>query len=389
MKFILFVVFLLTNQCLAQDFTFSQGGPSSKQHYGEIPYEELNGKLFVTCEIGGKKHRFLFDTGAPVAIGVQLATEIRAKVLTTVSISDVFQKEDSTRIVELNGIKLGNLAFDHIPAAIMTQEFYNCLNVDGVIGSNLLRNSIVRIDSKKKLIIMTDDKDRLGLDIKKSTHMLITATQSIPQIMMVLDNQGTVTLDFDTGDSDFMRLNSDIVSYLKPFHVIDSLDIGYGSVGIGAFGAQKKTYSILNGLVPVAIGNAKFKNLKVTSTDDVVPAIGTKLLDYGVITLNFLDSTFYFDAFKPEVDMFQKRWTTNYGFIDGKIAIAMLWGTSIIRKDSIEPGSQILAIDGLDCTHITFCDYINGADLLKDKETALLTIKNKKGQQNKVRIYKR
>src|SRR5476649_1436951 len=116
MKILTCLFLLLAPCCIAQTFTFNQGGPASSAYYEEIPYENINGKLFVEGEIAGKKHRFLFDTGAPVAISKELAAELNAKILHKDLIPDANMNTDSATAVEVNNINLGGIVFDHIPA---------------------------------------------------------------------------------------------------------------------------------------------------------------------------------------------------------------------------------------------------------------------------------
>jgi hypothetical protein len=383
--FLLFFLLATTAPTFAQDFSLSKGAPASKNYYEEIPYETVNGAMYITGEIAGKKHRFLFDTGAPVTLNEDVAAALGLKPLIKVAIADVFSKEDSVQLVELNGIKLGNITFDYIPAAKMTPELFKCLNMAGTIGSNLLRHSIVRIDSKRNLIIITDQKEKLGLDAKKASPMVITEGQSLPKIEFVFAAGGSVVVDFDTGADEFMRINEWLADKLKPYGLIDSLATGYGSGGLGAFGAQKASFKTLHALAPFKVGDAKFSNFKIVSNKEGGLAIGRKLLDYGVITLDFLDSAFYFEAFKKDNDLSRKQWNAMYGFIDGKVVVAEVWDKNL----GVEQGTEVLAIDDLDSSKATLCDYLNWPDLIAGKEAMLLTVKTKQGAVKKVKIEKR
>jgi hypothetical protein len=385
MKLITCLLLLCTQLCFGQTLTFNQGGPDRKNYYEEIPYEEVMGKLYLTVEIAGKKHRFLFDTGAPVAISKEFATELGAKQLGKIKINDTFLRSDSTTVVELNAIKLGNLTFNGIPAINLFPDFYNCLKIDGVIGSNILRNSIVSINSQKKLLIITDQKRKLELRSKNSGHMITDlGLQSDPKISFYINDRVHAYIAFDTGDSQFIRLNKWLIDQIKPHGAVDSLATGYGSGGIGAFGTQENAHKTLYGLKPFTVGNAKFTNLKAAVAKEGIPAIGSKILDHGVITLDFINNKFYFDAYKTDNDLAQKRWTANYGFIDGKLAVAEIWD----KESGIEQGSQVLAIDSLDVSKITLCEYITTKGLLEGKETAILTLKTKTGEVKKATINK-
>ena len=386
MRLLAFLLLFCAQSSFAQVITFNLGGPATKNYYEEIPYENLNGHLFVTCEIAGKKHRFLFDTGAPVAISKEFAMELGAKVLSKVKVVDNFLRSDSTTVVELNGIKLGNLTFNGIPAINLFPDFYTCFQIDGVIGSNMLRNSIVSINSQKKTIIITDQKSKLQLKAKNGAKMITNqGMQSDPRIQFYINKKVHAYITFDTGDSDFIRLNDQLINQLKPYGVVDSLTTGYGSGGISAFGSQKSTQKSLYGVDPFTIGDAKFSNLRAVSNKSDMPAIGSKLLEYGTITLDYINGKFYFDAYQSEVDLTQKRWNANVGFVDNKLVVAEVWE----KDSSIEQSAQVLAIDDVEYNTLTLCEYLDQRLSLLKTETAVLTIKTSQGEIKKVTINKR
>lgn len=387
MKLLVFLLLLLPAAGISQDFTFNQGTPVEKNYYQEIPYETINGKLFLTCTIGGKPHRFLFDTGAPCTINKDLAAQLKLPVLNRVRMVDAYSHEDSTNTVQLNGLMLGNITFNQVPATTLFPDFYSCMNIDGVIGANILRNSIVRIDSKKHLITITDQEKKLSLKQKNSAPLVTNmGQQSDPQISFPFNKQLNLRLTFDSGDSQFMRLSDEVVGLLKPYHVMDSASIAYGATGLSAFGTDDLQIQHLYKVAPFTIGNAKFHSLVTHSNPTQSPAIGAELLDYGVLTLDFIHSKYYFDAYQADVALNNKRWNASYTYADGKLIIAIILKAA---EGLVNLGDQVLNIDGVDCTQVTICDYVNKMwALLDDKETAQLTVKTKQGDIKKITINK-
>jgi predicted aspartyl protease len=384
MKLITFLLFLLPVAGFSQGFTLNEGGPVEKNYYCEIPFEYVNGKMFLTGEIGGKKHRFLFDTGAPVAVSNELATEINAKTIHKIDIHDTYLHADSTNIVQLNGIKLGDITFNQIPAITLFPDIYRCYGIDGVIGSNLLRSSIISIDNNRHLIIITDQKSKLDLKAKNSTDLIFKpGLQSDPQIKIVLKNKLTLTTPFDTGDNTFFRLNDKTVADLKQYALFDTLAKGYGASGMSLMGMQNAAPKYLFKVSFITVGNGKFNNLITESSKDAIPAIGCKLIEYGVVTLDFIHGKFYFDAYQPEVDLNEKQFAVKPIFADNKLVAGVVWEKA---KDLVKQGEQILTIDGKDYSNVTLCDLLNNKLPLAGKENAVLTIKNAQGEIRKVNI---
>ncbi|TSJ43174.1 hypothetical protein FO440_03000 [Mucilaginibacter corticis] len=386
MKLLTCLLLLASPVCFAQVFTFNQGGTSSKNYYEEIPYEYINGKIFLEGEIAGKKHRFLFDTGAPVAISKELALQLNAKVLHKDIIDDTFLHTDSVTTVELNDLKLGSLSFNHIPAITLFPDFYNCYHIDGVIGSNLLRNSIISINNTKHVIVFTDQKNKLNLKSKYSTDLVFKeGYQSDPQIKIVMNKKVTLTIPFDTGDNEFLRINDKMVSSLTQYAIFDTLTTGYGASTIGLMGLQTAADKYLFKVASFSVGNGIFNNLIAESNKDAIPAIGSKLLEYGTVTLDFINAKFYFDANTPVNDVGEKQWPLRTTFAGNKLIAGVIWQKA---DGLVKQGEQITAIDNTDYSNVTICDLVNNKPPLYGKETAVLTLKDDAGNTRKVTINK-
>jgi hypothetical protein len=388
MKILTGLLLLLSSGCLAQAFTFNRGGPTSTNYYEEIPYQNINGKIFIEVEIAGKKHLFLFDTGAPVIISKQLAAELNTKVLKKIVIGDAFLHTDSTTIVELNGIKLGNLIFDNIPATTGLPDFYKCWNIDGVVGSNLLRNSIVQIEPDKHLIIFTDQKDKLNLKSKNSSRLVTNigmASSPFVDILMKGKRNVTINIEFDTGDKSFIRIEDKLISTLSKYAVFDTVATGYGADYIGQSGLQDAGTKYMFKMPATVIGNASFNNLVVESNKAAEPALGSRLLDYGTVTMDYIHGKFYFDANTPDVDLGEKQWPFRPVVAGDKLVVGVVFQKAI---GQLTQGDQIMAIDDVDYSVPVLCDLINGKPLLLGKETAILTIKDSHGNIKKVTVNK-
>lgn len=386
MKLITFLLFLSPLAAFSQAFTYNQGGPVEKNYYSEIPFENIKGKLFVNVEFSGKKHRFLFDTGAPVTITKELAAELNAKTINKTVVRDAYLHTDSTTIVQLNGIKLGDITFNQIPAIAATPPFYACYLIEGSIGANLMRNSIVSIDNNRHVIIFTDQKKKLNLNAKNSASLQFKQSiQSDPMIQIVMRNNLKLNIPFDTGDDSFFRIDEKSITDLKPYALFDTLAKGYGADQLSFGGLQSAANKFLFKIAPFTVGDGLFNNVTVVSNKDAIPAMGSKLLDYGVVTLDYINSKFYFDAYNKVNDVTEKHWPVQPTFANNKFVIGLVWERA---KDQLKQGEQILAINDKDYSNATLCELIAAGPALHDVDKATLTIKNAEGQIRKVVITK-
>ncbi len=388
MKFYPYFLLLMLSDfvCQAQTFNFNHGGTSAKNYYEKMPYESINGKIFVYVKLEGKKHKFLFDTGAPVSITNELADELKAQPLGKDLMTDVNGITDSLAIVALNDLKIGNLSFKDIPALILSSELYQCWRIDGVIGSNLLRNSIVEIDRKRHLIILTDQPAKLSLNSKKSVPLTTnTGLQSIPFIPLVLKNNVDISIQFDTGDNDFLRLSEKLMNDLDQSGAEELLAKSYGATSIGGLGLQKCADKYLMKIPFLTIDSCRFRNVISETQKGGIPGIGSKLLNYGTVTLDFINGKFYFDPFQSNNDMGEKQWPFQPTVIGDQLVVGVVWDKA---GNQVSPGEQIIAVNGIDYSHVDLCDLLNKKPILAGMETATITLKDEHGSIRKVIIRK-
>lgn len=382
-----FLVFLLNSTfCLAQTFTFNQGGTSSKNYYEEVPYETINGKMFVSVEIAGQQHKFLFDTGAPVAISKELAAQAGLTVIHKGILKDAYGNRDSSLAISIDSIQLGKLIFNQIPAITVIPDFYKCWQVDGVIGSNLLHNSIVSINAVKHIIILTDQEEKLQLKNKKSIPLITSiGAQSDPKIMVRLKDKVNVQLGFDTGDSNFLRIPEDYMNQLKKSGVYEIISKGYGSNNIGIMGAEKNADKFRLKIPILNVSDCRFENVFIETNKNAIPGIGSKLLEYGTVTLDFIHHKFYFDATNSSNDLNEKQWPFQPTVTGDKLVIGVVWEKAI---NQVKPGQQIIAVNDIDYSKINLCDMVNNKPILAGKETATITVKDELDNIKKIQINK-
>ncbi|MEO3407032.1 aspartyl protease family protein [Mucilaginibacter sp. CAU 1740] len=376
---------LISAFAFAQPFTFNQGGTSAKNYYEEIPYEKLSGKMFITVEIAGKQHRFLFDTGAPVQITPALAAELKSPSINRMSISDATGLKDSLNVVDLAEIKLGNTTFNNIPSLITNSAAYACWHIDGVLGSNILRKSILRIDQEKQLIIITDNEKKLSLNKKNGALLVVDPMQSYPYIPVQGPNKLFLMAGFDSGESILFVPSEDDIALVAKSNAFAITSIGYGAGTTGLFGVQKSDSAKRLFFPVISIGNQVFTDLTGETLKSNMTRIGTKLLDYGILTLDFIHQRFYFDTKADTIHVEKNNWPIRPNLSGNHLVVGIVWKG---LRGEISPGDQIVAIDDMNTETVNICDIINrkSGSLLDGRQTAILTIKDAKGELKKITI---
>ncbi|NIG55035.1 retropepsin-like aspartic protease [Chitinophaga sp. Cy-1792] len=386
MRYTFSFIFLLVSATasFAQRVTFNKGGTSSKNYYEEISYEYTNGVMFVTPEINGIKRKFLFDTGAPLQITDELYNELKPEIINHTEITDATGNKDRLNIVAIANLKLNNLSFTGVPALVTGSSMYKCWQVDGVIGSNLLRNCIVQIIPAKHLIILTDDETKLSLNKKMQTTLETGEPQSYPFFMVQLTEKETLKIGFDTGMSDFLRLTAAHAKRLEKDGIIEKISSGYGINRMSLLGLAVPDSLFRMKVSRLGIAGCNFTNIIAETGNGRNTRVGSKLLDYGTVTIDFIHHYFYFEPTTDHTDRSEKLLPLRPIIADNKLVAGMVWGT---LKDEVKTGDQIMSIDGEPCETMDFCAWLNDkADWFMKKQTATLTIKEAQGNLKKISL---
>jgi hypothetical protein len=116
----------------------------------------------------------------------------------------------------------------------------------------------------------------------------------------------------------------------------------------------------------------------MTSSDNN-SKIGSKILEYGVVTIDYKNKKFYFTPFEQkEINLIEKMFPFDFIPANNKLYVSFIWDYDLTIK--ISKGDQIIAIDDINYENITLCDLMTKESILKNKIKIKLTTKNKSGQ---------
>lgn len=347
-------------------FKFNSGGTKQRNYYSVIPYENVFGSLIVIkVEVAGKERRFLLDTGAPTCVSQELAKELNLQKTENIKIEDAEKKTEKGSACIIPEIVIGGVSFKNIPAAISKDvTFIRCSGVDGIIGSNLLRKSIVRFSHINKTITITDQPKKLDLYKKKklATDIYLTPNQSSPYIQTNIQDNiiAGAQLLFDSGMADLYNMALNHFYFLKRHNVFaDSMWVANGSNGHGFHGKFSSSLKYSFRVRFVGINNFPFRNVEITTTASDNSRIGAEFLQYGDITLDYKNKKFYFEPYtdEAEIDLFETRKPFAPNVEENKLIIGIIWEPSLLRHFNI--GDHVLAINDTRFDNLSHCELVN------------------------------
>jgi hypothetical protein len=393
-------LFLLTLYCcctfyagLAQEqpFTLNQGQSSVASYHEVLPVDVVGQKMVVPVTINGKSRRFILDTGAPVILSSALVAELKPKVLKTILVKDAFGKQDSMNVVAVDKLIIGNTGFEQIPALIApaSDKLMECMHVDGIIGSNLLRHSIVQIDLQQKTITLSSDDARFSFGKADGLPLFKTPIQSNPYIKLQLASRTTLEVLFDSGDNDFLSISNRHYEFIRKENkkALKVLAAGFGSSSYGLHGKEQNTQKLRLQAGQVNVGEVSFTNVITETMDDPDSRIGMKLMEYGVVTLDYKNERFYFKAYNDlkSIALDEKKWQVQPNLEQDKIIVGIAWGPI---AEKVKYGEEIVAVDGKPTAPVDMCRLFREKILPADKTAVVLTVKGADGAERMVNVIK-
>lgn len=380
---------LILNNAIAQNINLNKGETETENYLTEVNFEFVNGKIIIPVVINNITYRFLLDTGASNLISKKLTTILNPKFQNKIEVSDANENKTSMNIVELPNLTIGNINFKNTVALSSDDEknlVFDCFNIDGFIGSNLLRNSIIQIDINKKILTITNDIKNFKLDKRNSSKLQLLGIQSSPYIWVKLigTNSGKEQVLLDTGMKGFYSISNKHFNLFEKAKIFEVNATGNGTESISLFGNSISSNHTRLLLPKLKITNSNFLNITTLTTNDDNSKIGIDLFEKGIGTIDFKNKRFYFDEYTINTDLTEKQIGFLPTILNNKLSIGIVWDENL--KNIIFTGDEIIAINNINYENYAICDLISKKSIFKDIVIEKITIKNKEGEIKELKI---
>lgn len=337
---------------------------------------KTSGLIFVKVVIGGEEYRFLFDTGAPMVISKELQSKFQFEVLTKNRVNDSQGHSQTQNYVRLDTLCLGGQVFTGltaIEADLRYSPILACLEIDGILGANLMRHAFWEMDAATGFLRMTSDRQHWDLNhpglISRSFKIKRTYT---PIMDIRVGNTIYSNITFDTGSGDLLSLGKEgNTNYNKDSVVYKA----YGILSAGLFGSIIDTTE------------RQFLDLYLDSIPYQCPIEFESAKDARLLGMSFFKHFRIYMDWSEGLMHFLPRDTLNFAvgksyptssFIKGEaIIIGQINDLSIWQNLKISLGDTITAINDrsvFPASRETYCEVLQ---LFKANDQLLLTIRNK------------
>ena len=383
--FICFVV-LLTQGCAVKWTDAIQYGSVTKRSNVEVVKIEIRNKLIIVpITIQGKEYRFLFDTGAPFSISEELQENTNFKTVSKGNIVDSDYNRKKVKWVQVDSISVGNVLFKSQTAFVGdfdANPIMNCLGIDGIIGSNLIRQYNWTIDQEKHSLSLSS---KIGTNAHKEIIVLPFKT----------DNQYNIFIDINIGKSSIknvlvdygsngsIALSNEIFNALREKNIVSKTFIEKGINQSGIIGKPVELNREISYSDSVRINNLSIKNVMIRTGKTV--SLGNDFLSRFNVTIDWNNKNLYLLKSDKTTDK-----ANTPGFRIGYTEKKGIYVQSVMEKSDaynkgIRPNMEVVRIDSLDFKNGSdFCDYVDH----RLNNQIFLELINSKGKTIKYQIEK-
>ncbi len=342
---------LLLSSC-SLEYYLKKGKVQSRNFNKSMKFEYSNHLIIVNVKIADKERRFLFDSGAPNVISRELQEEMQYKVKLKNGTKDSQGTRQILDFVYLDDIEIGGITIDKTIAAVSdlnASEEIKCLNLDGIIGANLLAKLNWEIDYQNQYIHFTDSKsfvDQGEADIKLD---FLPDFQKTPKIKLGLGTEIKSNITFDLGSNGGIHLKPN--DLLNTFKQVKS----YGWVNSALFGSAFDTlyFRYTN---PLLIGNSSLGPYWVKCSNKSGRTIGNRLWENFKLQLNYNDNCIYLHR-QRDINPSKNGFGFKLKYKDGQWIIATVIFESQAYDYGLRPGDKVLEINEYNLSDASFEDY--------------------------------
>ena len=364
-------IFILTTILLfCSNYSFSINGKTDS-----IPFDFKRGNLFINVSINNKNYNFLFSSTGYSSVSNEIIEQNNFKVNTS------NQTVENVEFYSVNEIKIGSTFFRNadVKALNVNKTFYlKCDKVDGVIGADLLRNRVWKIDYNNKKILFSDFIE--DFEFSKEVKILdfkTIGTNYSPLINLNIDNNFFENVKVNLGSNESISLP------IKEFkaNINDYRNVKYTGTERFSLKSEIKSFKEICVMIPkVKIEKYTIANAGVILFDKGVSTIGNKVLKDYDVTIDWRNKKIYLDNYT-----FHENYKIeDYGFYFNKkfdkIEVVGIYDDSNADKQGLKNGDLILKINDINFAEISevdLCDlYFNFKNYFKNENINITVLRD-------------
>lgn len=351
----------VTQSCAIKWTDAIQYGSVTEGSNIEVVNIKIRNKLIIVpITIKGKEYRFLFDTGAPFSISEELQENTNFKTVSKGNIVDSDYNRKKVKWVRINSINVGNVSFKNQTAFVGdfdANPIMNCLEIDGIIGSNLIRHYNWKIDQENYTLSLSS---KTVIDTREESLVLPFKTDNQYNIFVDINigNSSIINVLVDYGSNGSIAFSNEIFAVLQEKNIVNETFIEKGINQSGIIGKPVELNRKISYSDSVRINHLSIENVLLRTGKTV--SLGNDFLSRFKVTIDWDNKNLYLlksDKVRDKSNTagFRLGYTVEKG-----VYVQSVMERSDAYNKGIRPNMKVVKIDSLDFKNGSdFCDYVN------------------------------
>lgn len=264
----------------------------AQNRYQEIiPFQQLDGNITLKVAVNNKEYTFFLDTRVGNTI-VQKQFADEMGLISQQEIKNLSLTGDTiTATATLARITIGkNIFIENQKVNIIKSKYLSENNIAGIIGLKQFAGYVLTINMRDKILTTSTPYKPEYMKVKNKIQMntangleLELASNTIPFIVdlnapfLLSLNDKSYNLVKDS----LLQISENSLNQTKKWYRNDFVD--------------DKPQAVISTLT---IANHVIKSCEVYKNNTIYSYIGSKILDFGVISIDLIHSTFYFEPYE-------------------------------------------------------------------------------------------
>ncbi len=342
----------------------NEGSTGQISYKTTIPFEYRLGLIVIEVEIKGVKYDFLLDTGAVTTLSPELVQKLDLRSVGKEQVYGIDGKSSELNFVKLEKISVDSLDFLNIGAAVTDFNKIStlkCLNVQGFLGANLMKESIWHFNFQKKEITIYSNKEDLIIPTNHKKSKLFVGYGGVPSITTRSKGYKFLNTAVDFGFSGGIVLSSRDFINLKNTASIKAYISGFGSSSVGIFSDEQSTIFSKGIIDEFEVGEIKINDAIVNFPQNGGRILGLSFFKDYLVILNWFDKEIIISENITSERPKYKTYGYGMSLKNNKLIIDFIYEGSNASKIGLRLGDQIISINDIETSYLSdenYCEII-------------------------------
>jgi Aspartyl protease len=328
---------------------YKKGAVQKGSFTNKMTFDTLRNLILVKVFIKEKPYNFILDTGAPLcAISEKLAQELGLKPQSKLSVGDAQGNSKKGNLYAIESINIGNTIFTNeiFVGADFSKMSVVGENIDGIIGTTVMKKAAWFIDNEHKTITIASDVNALPkLENAFRLPFKCKSFDFSPSVKIQLDGIA-YDLGFDTGSNNGVNLDKKSVVSAQKNMPLTYTTFSVGNPRMGLYGRGNIDTTYFMKIQKTQLGDAVIGNEQIVSFRKKASSIiGMQILKNYNLLLDWQRKEILLSPIREVPKDVLKPWGFSCVFEENSLKITEIFDNSDAAKKGLMLNDVVLKIN--------------------------------------------